>query len=369
MSRAWWTLYRGARVGVWLALGAACGSTVVKPTPGEAGAGEGGAPAGDSGGAGGHDGIDRAGSGTGAISGTESGGVGATAGAPEEAGAAGAGGAVEPICRTALPVTYRDFNPYGAPSGHDDFEISARGLLNNDGSPYQGWNDIGCGLVQPVLGGDGKPRVFTGEADAVEGIVLPGIVGRQRRVVVGPGCLTGGSAGQCGVGSCQRWDITPLTYSIKSATTFDQWFNTVAGVNMELAGELPLSETVPSSGLWSFDSDAFFPLDGRGFGNSPGLAHNYSFTTEAHVRFKYLPGQMLRFRGDDDLWLFVNGKLALDVGGTHQPLTATVDLDAQAMKLGLVPEQTYALDLFHAERQSTLSTFHLTTNIACFEPG
>jgi hypothetical protein len=34
-----------------------------------------------------------------------------------------------------------------------------------------------------------------------------------------------------------------------------------------------------------------------------------------------------------------------------------------------LPGQAYALDLFHAERQSTISTFNLTTNIACFEPG
>ncbi|MDF3068784.1 MAG: hypothetical protein K0R38_4385 [Polyangiaceae bacterium] len=321
------------------------------------------------GGAGGTHGEDRAGAGNNALGGAESGGAEATGGAPDVAGAAGDGGAMEPTCRPALPVTFRDFKPNGVADGHEDFEMSARGVKNNDGSDFKGWNDIGCGLVQPTLGADRKPRVFAGPADTGGGVVLPGIVGRQRRVVTGPGCFAAGTTAECSIGACVTWDITPPTYSIRSAATFDQWFNTVDGVNLELSSELVLTEKTPSSGMWSFDSDAFFPLDGAGFGNSPGLAHNYSFSTEAHVRFKYVPGQLLKFRGDDDLWLFVNGKLALDVGGQHQPLTAAVDLDAQAAALGIVPGQTYSLDLFHAERQSTDSTFQLTTNIACFEPG
>ena len=60
--------------------------------------------------------------------------------------------------------------------------------------------------------------------------------------------------------------------------------------------------------------------------------------------------------------------LGLDVGGQHQSLSAAVDLDAQAPALGIVPGQTYHLDLFHAERQSIISTLYLATNIACFEP-
>jgi len=376
MARAWWNLGDRFRVGAWLALCAACGSTAVKPTHGGGGAaGEGGVAIVDNGGAAGardggsagEGGASAGASGDASVAG--SGGIGGEAGDGNDAGAAGAGGSAEPTCRHALPVTFRDFNPFGAPSGHDDFEASARGVKNQDGSTFEGWNDIGCGLVEPALGADRKPRLFTGVADAESGLVLPGYVGRQRRVVSGPGCLNGGAAGECNHASCVSWDITPPTYSIKSASTFAQWFNTVEGINIEIARELILTETSPSSGQWSFNSSAFFPLDGVGFGNSPGLAHNYSFTTEAHVKFTYLPGQQIKFRGDDDLWIFVNGKLALDLGGQHQPLSAVVDLDAQAAALGIVPGQAYALDLFHAERQSTVSTFKLTTNIACFEPG
>lgn len=375
MSRSWWMLGAKLRFAAWLAVCGACGSTAVKPTPcGVGTAGGGGTATTSYGGSAGTSDGDEAGA-NGVTGGNNTGGnggngaAGATAGDVSEAGAAGAGGSAEPTCRPALPVTFRDFNPFGVALGHDDFEVSARGVKNTDGSTFEGWNQIGCGLVEPALGADRKPRVFTGVADAENGLVLPGIVGRQLRVVSGPGCLNGGAAGECKLASCQTWDITPPTYSIKSTSTFAQWFNTVAGVNIEVAGELVLTEAIPSSGEWSFDSKAFFPLDGAGFGNSPGLAHNYSFTTESHTTFTYLPGQKIEFRGDDDLWIFVNGRLAIDLGGQHQPLSAAIDLDAQAAVLGILPGHTYALDLFHAERQSKISTFYFATNIACFEPG
>lgn len=364
-------------MGIGLAVCVACGSTASKRGPdgvGAAGQGAGGEGLPDSGGANGIGG-DQAGAGNAATGGgpvdADGGEAGMAGGGGKDAGVAGDGGAPEPACRPALPVKFRDFKPYGVASGHDDFEISARGVKNQDGSTYEGWTEVGCGLVEPSLGAEGKPRVFAGAADTQSGVTLPGIVGRRQRVVAGAGCWTPANPtppGDCVVSACQPWAITPPTYSVKGASTFEQWFNTVEGVSIELAGELVLNEAVPGSATWRFDSDAFFPLDGAGFGNSPGLAHNYSFTTESRVSFTYLAGQKFAFRGDDDLWIFVNGKLALDLGGTHQPLTGTIDLDAQAATLGITPGNTYQLDLFHAERQSPSSSFHVSTNIACFEP-
>ena len=289
------------------------------------------------------------------------------------AGGTTIGGATGQACGQVLPVIYRDFQPFGQTGGHEDFEASARGVKNTDGSLFQGWNDIGCGLVESTLGADGKPHAFTGMAEVNDGITLPGLVGRQQRTVsnVEGGCWTPQNTmpkGDCNIGTCGKWSITPASYSIKSAATFDQWYTTTTGVNIEVPGEIPLVEMPPASGISVYDTNAFFPIDTKGFGNTAGQAHNYHFTTEIHVKFKYEAGQKFTFRGDDDLWIFINGKLALDVGGQHQALKGVIDFDAQAATLGITAGNTYPMDIFHAERQTAESNFRIETNIRCFEP-
>ena len=73
--------------------------------------------------------------------------------------------------------------------------------------------------------------------------------------------------------------------------------------------------------------------------------------------------------GDDDLWVFINGKLALDLGGLHSQQTGTIDLDASASKLGITKGQNYPLVLFHAERHTVDSNFRIETTIGCFVPA
>ncbi|HEU5075134.1 MAG TPA: fibro-slime domain-containing protein [Polyangiaceae bacterium] len=269
-------------------------------------------------------------------------------------------------CGSVLPVVLRDFKGSDESGGHVDFEISARNVIGPDGQVYKGWNDVGCGLVEPTLGPDSKPIFFTGTPD---GIMVRSGVGRQKRVVTGPGCWTAANptpTGICNIGSCVPWDFDPPTFEIESTTSFDQWYNTISGVNVEIPAELPLTDD--GTGVYVFDSSAFFPLDNQGFMNTPGQAHNYHFTTEAHVRFTYQAGQVFTFRGDDDLWIFVNGKLALDVGGLHQALEGTIAFDAKAEALGITPGGQYQMDIFHAERQTSESNFRIETNISCFEP-
>jgi fibro-slime domain-containing protein len=269
-------------------------------------------------------------------------------------------------CGQVLPTIYRDFKGYGEPGGHDDFETSARGVYGPDGMLYKGWNDVGCGLVEPALGSDGKPVAFTGPADVAQGgPTIKAGVGRQQRVVSGAGCWPS-TTGVCNVGTCKAWTFDPPTFAIESAHSFDDWYHTTA-MNMEIPGELPLVETTPGSGVSVYDSNAFFPIDNQGFGNTPNQQHNYHFTTEIHVKFQYEAGQKFTFRGDDDLWIFVNGKLALDVGGLHEDLEGTIDFDAQAATLGIQAGGSYQMDIFHAERQTSESNFRIETNIRCFE--
>jgi fibro-slime domain-containing protein len=177
------------------------------------------------------------------------------------------------------------------------------------------------GLVLPELGGDGKP-VFSG-------------------IVVDPPQMT-------------------------TAENFAQWYADVDGVNMRFEIELPLT---PEGDKLVFDDQTFYPIDGMGWGDEGlvddmGNPHNYLFTTEIRLNFQYEAGQTFTFIGDDDLWMFIDGSLAIDLGGLHPAQSGTANLDT----LGLVPGQTYAMSIFHAERRSTNSTFRIETTIACFTP-
>jgi fibro-slime domain-containing protein len=167
------------------------------------------------------------------------------------------------------------------------------------------------------------------------------------------------------------WGNGP-TLSTSGPTNFAQWYNDVPGVNKRLSYTLEFTETSP--GVFVYDNAAFFPIDDMGFGNGPkGLNlpfvgntvpdHNFLFTTEAHLKFTYSGGEDFTFRGDDDMWVFINGKLALDLGGTHAAETASVSLDQSAAELGIKPGGSYAMDIFHAERHTTESNYRIETTI------
>jgi fibro-slime domain-containing protein len=108
-------------------------------------------------------------------------------------------------------------------------------------------------------------------------------------------------------------------------------------------------------------------LDGVGWGNSgrgeDHNQHNFGFTTEVHTKFAYHGGENFTFIGDDDVWVFINNKLAVDLGGLHPKATGSIDLDKSAGDLGIAKGNEYTLDLFHAERHTTASHFRIDTNL------
>jgi fibro-slime domain-containing protein len=146
-------------------------------------------------------------------------------------------------------------------------------------------------------------------------------------------------------------------------TNYDQWYRDTDGVNLSMPFDLILENIgTPENPKFRFFGQDFFPIDDQLLGNEE-RTHNFHFTLEVHARFLYNGGGYVTFEADDDIWLFINGILVIDLGGVHPTQTATVHLDDVAEELGLTPGQMYDFDLFFAERHTRRSTLIIETTL------
>ncbi|MHC5113550.1 MAG: fibro-slime domain-containing protein [Planctomycetota bacterium] len=162
--------------------------------------------------------------------------------------------------------------------------------------------------------------------------------------------------------------------AIQSSDTFDQWFRDTLGVNM--SAPLTLRFLKDSNGVYIFDDavdpeyadlGGFFPIEGRLQGNPGGTPdRNFHFTFELNAKFTYRSecNQFFRFVGDDDVWVFIDGKLVIDLGGCHGAIDQFVDLNRLCLNDG----QEYTLDFFFAERHRNQCNVRIETNIE-LQPG
>jgi len=240
--------------------------------------------------------------------------------------------ALNPPSQLNLLVTYRDFIsiPTNGGTRHPDFEGFA---------PSQGTQN----LVKPDLDTGGKPAI-DGRCSSLQ-----------------PASFTNPA-------------LCPYGQQLTTEANFKQWYRDSAGANIAVKSALLLPRLANGSYVFDSANIGFFPLDNKGWTAAPikesfgqsaasvndGKLHNFGFTTEIRYFFQYRGGESLTFSGDDDVWIFVNRKLALDLGGLHPRLEATLNVDQRAAALGLAVGGLYEVALFHAERHTEASNFKLT---------
>jgi fibro-slime domain-containing protein len=203
---------------------------------------------------------------------------------------------------------------------------------------------------------------------------------------------------------CVLWSTNNCTPPANVTPTWDpkiDWFGmwyvdnaSAAGVTYDKTIVQTLTLPQIAGGAYQFSSTAFFPIDGMGWGNTPGQTHNFGFTSVTRYWFQYMGAATLTFFGDDDVFVFVNKTLAVDLGGTHQRAQGGIMLDASngtgfscdfvapgagnasmglaaacdpttgtvghTVNLGLAKGSIYEIAVFQAERHTTESNYQLT---------
>jgi len=180
--------------------------------------------------------------------------------------------------------------------------------------------------------------------------------------------------------------------TIHDAAMFSYWYRDNDQFNIPFNLNLVVSNAETCNSLvYQYTNLEFFPINGQGFGNMY-QSKNFAFTLVSNLRFTYQGNEHFNFLGDDDLWVFINDRLAMDLGGVHSATGGSLDLTWPdggcdkyklpdppvacytlgstpptipcACLLGLTgPGNSYTFDLYYNERHTSKSTLQFSTSL------